>query len=165
MPTDGITMTGQEAIDALMRQLQPSNFVKVIVRASVKIGEQIKDRVAPYPGPSNSPVKWASRKSRAFYFAMRRAKGLPDKYARTSDGMSQKLGQSWVVKTTPDGAIVGNPAEYTDLVQSEENQTAQHEATGWITEVKAVEQVEQSGIIAQMLAAEIASAMRALGGS
>lgn len=162
---DGITITGQEAVDALMRSLQPANFVKVVVRASVKIAETIKAVLAPYPGPPSHPLKWASAKSRRFYFAMRREAGLPAKYTRTSDPMSQKLGQSWVVVETPDGAILGNPSEYADLVQSDENQTAMHAATGWKTDAMAVQEIENAGIMAQVIAAEIGSFMRGLGGT
>lgn len=161
--TDGVTYN-QKQIDHLLDQLRPENFIKVIVKAAVKVGEQVKNRVAVYPGPPSHPPKWASRKSRAFYFAMRRDKGLPAKYTRTSDPMSQKLGQSWVVKSTADGAIVGNPAEYADLVQSEEHQTGMHAETGWITEAKAVEAVEDSGIIGQILDAELSSYFEALKG-
>lgn len=164
MTAEGVTVTGQEAIDALLRQLRPENFIKIIVRASVKVAEQLKVVIAPYPGPPSHPLKWASAKSRRFYFAMRGAAGLPAKYTRTSDPMSQKLGQSWVVRSTPDGAILGNPAQYADLVQSEEHQTEMHKATGWKTEVDAVRAVEESGAIGQIIGAEISSVLSALGG-
>lgn len=162
MPDDGVITEGQERLDALMTQLQPVNFIKVIVRASVKIAEQVRSVLAPYPGPPSHPLKWASAKSRRYYFWMRKSQGLDAKYTRTSDPMSQELGQSWVVRETQDGAILGNPAAYADLVQSEENQTEMHKATGWKTDVEAVRAVEESGIMAQFIAAEIDSFMKGL---
>lgn len=162
MPDDGVTTEGQARLDALMTQLQPVNFIKVIVRAAVKIAEQVRAVIEPAPGPPSHPLKWASRKSRAYYFAMRRKKGYPDEYTRTSDPMSQKMSQAWVVRETQDGAILGNPAAYADLVQSEERQTEMHKATGWRTDVEAVRVVEESGIIGQYIAAEIDSFIKGL---
>ena len=166
MPDDGITMSGQDALDAFMRGLSPANFVKnVVVPASVKIGNQIQDRLEKSPGPSNSPVKWASRKQQIWYHASRRAAGLPAKYTRVSDPWSQKLEQSWVTIATDDGAITGNPADYAPLVQSEEQQSAQHEATGWVTDAQAVAQIEQTDVIGRIIGAEIAGWLAKLGGT
>lgn len=157
---DSVTFENQQQLEAFLAKLSPANFVKAINRAAVKIAEQIKNRLAPYPGPPSHPLKWASRKQRAWYFAMRRAAGLPDEYTRTSDPMSQKLGQSWAVQERPDGAILGSRADYADRVQSEERQTAMHAATGWTTDVKAVEEVEASGIIGRIIEAEIADLLK-----
>ena len=165
MSDDGITMSGQDALDAFMRGLSPANFVKnVVVPAAVKIGEQIRDRLEKDPGPSNSPVIWASAKSRAWYHIARKADGLPAKYKRGGP-WSQELEQSWVTIATPDGAILGNPADYAPLVQSAEQQSAQHKATGWVTDAQAVAQIEQTDVIGRIIGAEIAGWLAKLGGT
>ena len=138
-----VTFTGFAQVEAFLAQITDKGLAQVTQSSALQIGHELVSAMQRYPGPSHSPVKWASKKQRAFYFAMRRAKGLPAKYTRISDPMSQKLKQSWgVVKRGITGAIAGNRALYGPLVQSDEHQTEQHRTTGWITDKGAVEQLE-----------------------
>lgn len=118
---------------------------------TLAIGEQLRGIIARYPGRSHSPVIWASERSRRWYFANRREQGLPMGYTRNSDRWSQRLGPAWAVaKRGSMDAIVGTKATYAGLVQSDEKQTAQHKATGWITDKLAIAQVLRSGVIGRL---------------
>ena len=134
-----------QGIDALLRDLnQP--LAPVIRDITFAVGELVRSEMAVYPGGSSSPVKWASEKSRRYYFAMRRKKGLPLKYTRGSDSMSQKLVASWTVSHLGQtSAQVAPKASYGPFVQSASMQSPQHKATGWITDEKGVAVVERSG--------------------
>jgi len=135
-----------EGLDALKRKLG-ADWTKPIQDGAVAVGQEIRNVVAEYPeGKVNSPVIWASEKQRRWWFASRREANLPFKYTRNSDAWSQRLGPSWTVR--PEGqtnAVVGTKATYGPWVQSAEKQTAQHKATGWVTDKEAVEEVERGG--------------------
>jgi len=134
-----------EGLDALKRKLG-ADWTKPIQAGTVAVGQEIRNVVAEYPGPSRQPVEWASEKQRRWWFASRRGANLPFKYTRNSDAWSQRLGPSWAVR--PEGqtnAVVGTKATYGPWVQSAEKQTAQHKATGWKTDKEAVEEVERGG--------------------
>ena len=155
-----VTFTSIEALQQAIANLTGPQVVKVGQRAGRKIGEELKNTMQRYPGPSHQPVKWASEKQRRWYFAMRRKEKLPIKYTRIKDPMSQKLGQSWAVKQITGGAVVGNTALYGPAVQSDEYQTEQHKLTGWITDKKAVEELERSGLIGRIVMAEVHDLVR-----
>jgi len=134
-----------EGLDALKRKLG-ADWTKPIQAGAVAVGQELRNVVAQYPGPSSQPVEWASEKQRRWWFASRREANLPFKYTRNSDAWSQRLGPSWAVR--PEGqtnAVVGTKATYGPWVQSAEKQTAQHKATGWKTDKEAVEEVERGG--------------------
>ena len=62
--------------------------------------------------------------------------------------MSQRLGPGWAVRREGQATyIVGNKATYAAWVQSAARQSAQHAATGWKTDVQAVEELQRSGDI------------------
>ena len=115
------------------------------------IGELIRNVIAKAPGRSHSPVIWASEKQRRWYFATRRERGLPFKYTRESDSMSQRMVASWATEHRGSmDAVLGTKATYAGYVQSDAKQTAQHKATGWITDKMAIAKVKASGKIKQM---------------
>lgn len=122
------------------------DMVPVLSDITFAAGELVRSEVAVYPGPAHKPIIWASEKQRRFYFWMRTSQGLPLGYTRNSDAMSQRLGPSWTVDHlgTID-AVVDNKATYGLYVQSHIYQTAQHKATGWITDEQAVNNVQRSG--------------------
>lgn len=106
----------------------------------------LKPEMAQTPPPVNRPVIWASEKSRRYYFWLRRSKGLDARYTRESDPMSQRLRNSWTVAHLGQtDALLDNKAQYGPFVQAAQFQTAQHKATGWITDVQALQAVERSG--------------------
>jgi len=103
------------------------------------VAEEIKGRIAEYPGPVVYPIRWASESQRRAYFAKRRGMGP---YVRQTDSFSERLGPSWATR-----AIVGTRVSYAPWVQSAEAQQPMHAATGWKTDEEAVEEVEQSGAV------------------
>lgn len=116
--------------------------------ATFAVGEHLRGKIAKYPGPSSSPVKWSSLKQKRWYFAMRAAAGLPLKYTRQSDPGSQRLGPSWATEHYGEtDAKVGTHATYAKWVQSSEMQWGQHKATGWVTDAEAVEQLKRDNVI------------------
>lgn len=109
-------------------------------------GELVQKEVAVYPGSSHQPVLWASERQRRYYHAMRRAAGLSPKYERGTDPMSKQLLNAWKVSHHgATDALVDNRTNYGHWVQNDLYQTAQHKATGWITDEQAVKRVERSG--------------------
>lgn len=109
-------------------------------------GELVRSEIAVYPGPAHKPIIWASERQRRFYFAMRREAGLSPGYTRNSDAMSQRLGASWTIQHHgATDALLDNKTSYGPWVQNDLYQTAQHKATGWITDEQAVKRVERSG--------------------
>lgn len=121
-----------------------------ILNAALTIGQELRSKLAVYPGPAHHPVIWASRKQKVWWFAHRRAKGLPFGYARGSDPESQDLLHSWHAEKTPTGAVVGTRGHKgAPWVQSAEKQSAQHKATGWVTDRQAVDDLQNSGMIHQ----------------
>jgi hypothetical protein len=128
------------------------NLEPAMSAATFAIGEQLRGILAKYPGPAHSPVIWENAKQRVQYFAERRRRGLPLKYTRQSDPMSQRLGPSWATahKGKTD-ATVGTKVTYARWVQSAEKQYKQHKATGWITDEIAIQRLKQSGVIPKIL--------------
>lgn len=130
-----------ELIAALGASIEPA-----LQDVTFAVGELVRSEMAVYPGSAHKPVIWASDKSRRYYFAMRRRAGLSPEYTRNSDPMSQRLGPSWTVAHLGQtDALVANKAKYGPFVQAAQYQTAQHRATGWITDEQAIQNVERSG--------------------
>jgi len=159
MATEGVDFSQLNNLQRAMSQLTGEPLMRVMVKAAVKIGEQFKERLMVYPGLPSHPIKWASAKQRAWYFASRRRDGLDPHYTRTTDKWSQKLRHSWAVEAKPSigGAVVGNRATYGPWVQSDEYQQPMHKDTGWKTDKMAVDEVQRSGIMARYIEGEIKS--------
>ena len=151
-----VTFTGFAQVDAFLKQITGPGLAQVTQSSALQIGHELVSALQRYPPRPSYPLKWASKKQRAWYFAMRRAKGLPAKYTRISDPMSQKTKQSWaVVKHGITGALAGNRSTYSPKIQSEEHQTEMHRATGWVTDRDAVEQLEQRNRIPKIVVANL----------
>jgi hypothetical protein len=158
--SEGVTVEGIEQLNNFLNRISGPALLRVMQRAALVIGEQLKERLQVTPGRPNYPLRWASKKQRAWYFAMRAAQSLPIKYTRISDPQSQKLEQSWsVVRRGLDGAIVGNRALYAPWVQSKERQTEMHADTGWKTDAQAVEEIERQGVIGKAIVASLKGAL------
>lgn len=123
--------------------------------AALKIAAQAGTWLSRYPRRNTGPVKWASEKQRRWYHAMRRREGLPARYTRRADPMSQRLGQSWAAETRPNGAMVGTRATYALWVQSSEYQQPMHQDTGWTTDEQVIDKLKKSGIIEKIVNAEL----------
>jgi len=132
-------------LDELQKTLG-TDLRRAIRAASMAIGEAIRGYLAVYPAQraSANPNHWYER-------------GYGSKWRRKDGSVgaratSEQLGPSWGVETKDDGAVVGTRVSYAPYVQSEEEQTGWHQGTGWITEAQAVQKVEQSGVIQEIVA-------------
>ena len=139
--------------DKLGKDLSPA-----LRAAALALAEEIRDKIARYPGPVSYPIKWQSERQRRFVMAML-ADDLP--YSRGSGAMSQTLGKSWTsAQYGAIGAVVGTKTTYAPYVQGEELQQDMHRATGWVTDRQAVDQVEESGVIERIYHDAIAHELR-----
>jgi hypothetical protein len=133
---------------SLRTALDPAQYARALDATVNAAAESLRKRIAVYPGKSHSPVIWRHLGEKIEYFAMRRRAGLPDKYTRNSDPMSQRLGPGWAVRKQSQATyIVGNKATYAAQVQSAAQQHPQHKATGWKTDEQAVDELNRSGDI------------------
>jgi hypothetical protein len=134
-----------DGVEALLKQLNVP-LPPVLKAITFEVGELVQKEIAVYPGASHQPVLWASERQRRFYHAMRRAAGLSPKYDRGTDAMSKQLLTGWKVSHHgATDALLDNKTSYGHWVQNDLYQSAQHKATGWITDEQAVKRVERSG--------------------
>lgn len=69
------------------------------------------------------------------------------RYTRQSDPMSQRVQRGWTVlhHDRTDAIVRNKGVRYAKYVQAQRYQSAQHRATGWMTDVQAVNNVERRG--------------------
>jgi hypothetical protein len=144
-----------------MDQLSGAGLTKFKGSITYDVALAIQGVIKPYKRKHSGPVIWPSEKARRFYFAMRRKAGLPMKYTRGSDPMSQRLQQSWTVERRPTSATLGNRATYAPYVASDEFQTEQHAATGFTTDKQAAEKVQRGRAMRRIIDANIKAMMDA----
>lgn len=139
-------------------KLEPAQAEKALRRATMEIGKLVHVELTKPTPVSHSPVIWQSAKSRRYYFWLRRRYGLPLKYSRESDPMSQKLKAAWKVRRLGrnDAQVSSGAVSYAKYVQSEARQTRQHRATGWVTEATAVRNVARSGDVERVVQQAVA---------
>ena len=131
-----------EGLDRLMDTLGALEGAKYMRGVLEVAGEHVKGKVATYPAVNrNYPLPWASDEQRRQYIAMRKSQGLPLKYRRNSDRMSERLGPSWTTRVASGGlsATIGTKASYARLVQDRDVQQEMHKRTGWVTAQDVVE--------------------------
>lgn len=134
-----------EGVADLLKQLNVP-LEPVLRDITFAVGELVQKEIAVYPGSSHQPVIWASERQRRFYHAMRREAGLSPRYDRGTDAMSKQLLKAWKISHHGQtDALVDNQTNYGHWVQNDLYQSAQHKATGWITDAEAVKNVERSG--------------------
>jgi len=127
-----ITVRGLEQVRAKFGKGADS-IIKALTRG---VAEDIRARIAKYPGPVKYPILWTSNRQRRAYFA-KRGGDLP--YTRQSDTWSQRLGPSWATENRGVDAVVGTRVTYAPWVQSKEKQQPMHAKTGWITDEEAIQ--------------------------
>jgi len=144
------------SIEELQRYLggRMDRINQTMQTAGMKIAEQARAMLVREP-TRKGPVVWQSEKQRRWYHAMRRREGLPLKYTRHSDRMSQNLAKSWTSRPEPAGAIVGTRATYSLWAQSAQYQQRMHQATGWPTDEQVVAKLQSTGIIDRIVQAEL----------
>jgi hypothetical protein len=158
--SEGIIFTDLDALTRALAQLTGPEIEQIGERIGFKVGLNTENELKVNPKTPNYPLKWASRKQRAWYFAMRVKDGLPIKYTRGSDPWSHRSTDKWVTKSIRGGAIVGNPVPYTPYTQSTELQTEMHRDTGWTTDRQAVDKVFRSGEVGRVVQQEVAAAVK-----
>lgn len=153
-----IQIVGLDKIAGKLRDAEPRAWMEAAMQSAAGI---VKTYLAHYPTRrAIGPGDWQSEKQRRYYHAMRREQGLPAKYTRNSDPMSQRLGPSWTTRVEARGlrGIVGNRADYARWVQDEDRQQRMHTLTGWRTVQGAVR--EKSGDVREKLAAALERILR-----
>jgi len=134
-----IDVSGIPKLIDTLGDLRARKFMGAVLRQAA---ETVKADMAEYPPRNtNYPLQWASANQRKAYFAKRHAAGLPSRYTRQSDPMSQRLGPSWTTAVALDGmsATVGNKVTYARFVQTRQLQSPMHKITGWPTAEDVVE--------------------------
>lgn len=109
--------------------LNKTNLARIAARLPafyLGIGEAIKNKIQPYPGPVRRPIRWASERQRRYVLA--RVRPLP--YRRQTHPLSQRLATSWRVRAERRGAVVVSRARYARHVVGDRQQPM-HRATGW----------------------------------
>jgi len=149
-----------EGLERLVRVIGRActDLPRAIGAATFAIGEQIRGTIAVYPPMPKYPLRWASKRQRAAYFATRRGLGP---YVRVSDPHSQQLGKSWATARHGSiSAVVGTRATYAPYVQSAQQQQPFHADTGWVTDEQAVKRVSESGVIDDIFRDVLHAALR-----
>ena len=147
------------ALQRAMNSLSGAGLLKFKSRVTYYVAVAIKGVIKPYKPQHPGKVIWPSEKARRYYFAMRRERGLPMEYKRGNDPMSQRVSQSWTVARGNEDAVLGNRATYAPYVASEQYQTEQHAATGFVTDAQAAEKVIDSGVMKRIIESQIKSMM------
>jgi len=157
-----VTMTIPQ-LQAAMGRVGGQQLNIAMTRAARKLAWNAQSFLQRYPRNSTHVV-WRSRKQQRWYHAMRRAAGLPAKYTRGSDPMSQSLKHSWVVRTDPPGtgpnefgAMLGTKVTYAHLVQGEATQEPMHKANNWPTDYDAIQEIERKRLVEKYVNAEMKS--------
>ena len=145
-----------EGVEELLKQLNVP-LKPVLKDITFAVGELVRSEMAQTPPAVHRPIIWASERQRRFYHAMRREAGLSPGYSRGNDDMSQRLRDSWTISHHGStDALLDNKTSYGPWVQNDIYQSAQHKATGWITDEQAVKKVERSGDVEHTAAKIIA---------
>jgi len=133
--------------DDLLKQLDPARVDRALRASTFAVGQLVQGELQKSTPPAHRPVIWASAKARRYYFAMRRKAGLSMRYTRQSDPMSQRVQRGWTVlhHDRTDAIVRNKGVRYAKYVQSAKDLTAQHRATGWMTDVQAVNNVKRRG--------------------
>ena len=158
-----ITITG---LDAVIKRFNLDLMV-VVRPAALVIGEEVRNKIAVEPTTIHRPIIWASLKQKRWWFAHRAEKGYPPGYTRNTDPESQQLSKSWTVQPTATGAVVGTRGvTYAPWVQSATKtefggpQTAQHRATGWVTDEQVINNPEIERMAIEAVTRAITAALR-----
>jgi phage gpG-like protein len=136
-------MTGVriEGLDDLLEKIDDLSKLTKTKAAIRQAAIFLEGKVKEYPKQSSRPnpmLRGNSAKAqrmRAGFFARLQSGEIEVPYRRGLSPGSEKLGQSWNVRTEKQGfrAIIGTNASYAELVQSSAKQTSYHRHTGWIT--------------------------------
>ena len=158
--SEDIDTSGLDKLQRALNELRGPALLRFKGRATYFVAVALKDMFKRRPAGSHSPVIWASRKQQAFYHWMRRKAGLPLKYTRGSDPMSQRSGASWGISRQADSATLGNRATYSPYVVSSQYQTEQHKATGWATDKELADKALSDGTVKRIVDVHIATIVR-----
>ncbi len=131
-----------EGADELIKKLDSIQAMKRVKAAIKAAAEDLQGRMREYPTHTSRPnplIKLDPKVRRGFFYHLRKG-DIEVPYRRGQSPGSQKLGQSWTVRSQNYGfkAIIGTKVSYARLVQDSAQQTSYHRHTGWITTKQAV---------------------------
>jgi len=138
-----IRIEGAEELIKKLNSIEKLNRVKSAIKQA---GQLMKGYLQEYPTASHRP-NWMLRgnseraaRMRRGFFAKLKAGEIDVPYRRGQSAGSEKLGQSWTVRTDSQGfrALIGTGVSYARMVQDSARQTGYHRQTGWITTNQAV---------------------------
>lgn len=122
-----------ELVDKLDDLSKLTKTKAAVKAAAIFLEGKLKD----YPTAQHRPnplIKLDPRVRRGFFYHLKKG-DIEVPYRRGMSPGSQKLGQSWNVRTENQGfrAIIGTSVSYAKLVQESAHQSSYHRRTGWIT--------------------------------
>ena len=140
-----IRIEGMEDLLKKLKSLESMKRVKAQVHQSAIY---LQGFIKQYPDVrrGKNPLLYGRRarakKMRAGFFYHLNHGNITVPYIRGAAAQSQKLGQSWTVRSTNSGwgAVIGTSVPYARLVQDEKKQSRYHEQTGWVTVQDVMEQ-------------------------
>ena len=140
-----IRIEGMEDLLKKLKSLESMKRVKAQVHQSAIY---LQGFIKQYPGVrrGKNPLLYGkspqAQKMRAGFFYHLNHGDISVPYIRGAAAQSQKLGQSWTVRSTNSGwgATIGTSVPYARLVQDAEKQTQYHQQTGWVTVQDVIEQ-------------------------
>ena len=145
-----------EGVDKLKRALA-ADFNAVMRRSTLEIAHNLEALLSDEPGqpPPKNPRRWYERGFGPKWHSdprRRPKKRRPGRYPIVYGGnwagyhTSETLFKAWGVQQRGIGAIVGNKATYSPVVQHYKEQARIHKTTGWVTDKQAVDRVQKSGL-------------------
>ena len=153
-----VRLEGAEDLIRKLTSLEQMNRVKGAVKAAAI---QLQGKIKEYPSASHRPnplIRLDPKVRRGFFYHLKHG-DIEVPYRRGQSPSSEKLGQSWTVRTENGGwrGVVGTNVSYARLVQDSKKQSSYHRGTGWITtnQVKLLYGDQALDIIRQALKQEV----------
>lgn len=137
-----------EGIEPLLSKLTTLAQLKQLAKAVKAAAIHVRGKAARYPAESHRPQPFKTDKQRRGFFAKLRSGEIEVPYRRGISPGSETLGRKWTIAGSNAGLTqtIGNNASYAKLVQSDEDQTGYHRATGWQTVTQIVDNERETVI-------------------
>jgi len=129
-----IHLEGAEELIRRITNLQGMQKTKAAIGEAATF---LEGKVKEYPTVSRRPnpmIKLSDKVRRGFFYHLKHG-DIEVPYRRGQSPGSEKLGQSWNIRTENAGwrAVIGTSVSYARLVQDSAKQSNYHRHTGWIT--------------------------------
>lgn len=136
--------------DKAARKLLGTKLQPAIESGTAGIAAAIQNVLAPYPAAA------PRRAGRSYYVRGRGLFSSGGKLQRSS----QTLNRRWKIKRISFGARLNNNASYAQFVHGRKKQNRHHARRGWVREDQAIEQVRNSGEMAEIMHAALSAAFK-----